>query len=156
MAGSCTNEYQGCPLPSKNYRALTWWLVTVVNDTNLKEAYRRKPYDMSLRPVDPYDTSLRPVVCDLWSCQRRQQPTNCRVSGASKKRQQDAPSALRSAPDLSIIRACSESGLLRLWPRRDAPSAEALLVRTWLLFVVVVVVVAGAVCHVCLNFFVCV
>ena len=44
VAGSCTNEYQGCPLPSKHYRALPWWLVTVVNDTNLKEAYRRKPW----------------------------------------------------------------------------------------------------------------
>ena len=42
VAGSCTNEYQGCPLPSENYRALPWWLVTVVNDTNLKEAHRRK------------------------------------------------------------------------------------------------------------------
>ena len=44
VAGSCTNEYQGCPLPSNNYRALPWWLVTVVNDTNPKEAYRRKPW----------------------------------------------------------------------------------------------------------------
>ena len=58
VAGSCTNEYQGCPLPSKNYRALPWWLVTVVNDTNLNEAYRRK----SRRKHKQQETILLPRV----------------------------------------------------------------------------------------------
>ena len=54
--------YQSGQLPSKKYRALPWYLNTVVNVTNLKNCYREEPYFLGA-PI--CNTVLQHFSCNM-------------------------------------------------------------------------------------------